>query len=70
MPNLLLGLGKALGGLLDVLLAKHKFIPAVQSFSLVGVRGKRFRRQSREFISDIRLRVITGCPPYRVMWAA
>jgi hypothetical protein len=44
MPDLLLGLGEALGGLLDILLSKHKLVPAVQSSSLVVICGKRFCR--------------------------
>lgn len=37
MPDLLFGLGAALGGLLDVFLSKHELVPAIQSFTLVGV---------------------------------
>jgi hypothetical protein len=44
IPDLLLGLGEALGGLLDVLLSEHIFVPAVQSSTLVVICGKRFCR--------------------------
>ena len=69
-PDLLLGFGEALGGLFDVLLSKHKLVPAVQSFTLVGVRSKRFCGQSRGLISNIQPREVMGHPPDCVMRAA
>jgi hypothetical protein len=70
IPDLLFGFGEALGSLFDVLLSKHKLVPAIQSFTLVGVRDKRFCGQSRGLISDIRPRVMMCHPPDCVMRAA
>ena len=70
IANSLFGFGKALRGLFYVFLSKHKLVPAVQSFALIGIRGKRFCRQSRGSISEIRLEKAMGHPPDCVMGAA